>query len=172
MILVIETGQGLADANSYIDIADVEKYLPSSTMTKFNELSLEERIDRIIIASLFIDTSFNWIGRQKTLEQGLCWPRVNAWYQGYKIPDDFIPTQIKKAVIMALELLMEFGLGVFQQSGDAQIKKEKLGPMETEYFEALKVEYINSSSYSAINNILRCFYFRPGSVMAAEVERK
>ena len=171
MRLVVETGQGIPGANSYIDIADVEQQLPSGQLSKWNELSADERIDRLIAASLFIDSAFNWAGRRRTLEQGLSWPRTGIAFQGHRVPDDSIPLQIKRATVMAMGLIMSEGLDIFRQTGEAQVKREKIGPMETEYFEALKVQFEYSSEYSDINNILRGFFVRPGGVMTAKVER-
>jgi hypothetical protein len=172
MQLIIETGQGLPDANSYIDIADAEIYLPSTVLDKFQALSPEEQIDCLIIASLFIDFSFNWAGQQKTLEQGLSWPRLNVFFQSHKVPDDYIPNQIKRACTMAISLITQFGTGVFQDTAELQVKKEKLGPFETEYFEAVKIQFSNSSEYSDINNTLRGLFIKPSSVMTAEVLRR
>ena len=172
MRLIIETGTGFPDANSYIGITDVNLFLPSAVLEKWNDLSEDEKIDRLLIASLFIDSSFNWKGIQKKLEQGMNWPRTDVYFQGHKLPDDYIPNRLKKAVGMALNLIMDFGLGVFQQIGDVQVKREKLGQLETEYFESLKTNAENGTAYGDINNILRGLYCQPGSVMTAEVIRK
>jgi len=173
MLLVVETGLGLIDANSYIEKADVEKYSPSLMYDKFSALTEDEQQDRIIIASMFINYSFNWLGLQKTLEQGLAWPRINIYFQGHKIPDDYIPIQIKKACVMALNLIMQFGIEFFQETGEARVKKEKLGQIENEYFEAIKANCIDSSEYQDINNILRGLYNRQsGENYTAEVLRR
>jgi hypothetical protein len=171
MQLVVETGEGLVDANSYIDLTDIEKYMPSTVLAQWQELSVDEQIDRMVTASLFIDFSFNWIGRQKTFEQGLSWPRINVFFQKQEVPDHYIPLRIKRACVMAADLIMRFGLGVFLETGEAQVKKEKLGPMETEYFEALKIDSTNSSQFADINNTLRGLFYKPGNVITVEVLR-
>jgi len=173
MRLLVETGEGLPEANSYIDITDIENYLPSSVYNNFNSLTTDEQFDRMIIASFFIDYSFNWLGKIKTLEQGLSFPRTDIIFQGHELPNNVIPKQIKKACAMAVNLIMQFGIGVFKKTNEAQVKKEKLGPLETEYFEAIKANYQYSSEYSDLNNILRGLFFRPtGGVLTAEVARR
>jgi len=174
MQLIVETGEGLLYANSYINSADIEKYMLSNVMVKWNELSADEQIDRLIIASLFIDYSFDWIGQRKTLEQGMNWPRINVTFQGHTISDNYIPLQIKKACIMAVNLVMEFGIDFLQEKGEAQIKKEKLGIIETEYFEMLKSQSEFNSQFADINNMLRGFYKKSctGGMVTAEVLRK
>jgi len=165
MRLIVETGAGIPESNSYINYDDIEKYLISSNLETYENLTADEKIDRMVIASLFIDTSFNWIGRQKTIEQGLTWPRVNVIYQNISVQDSVIPVQIKKACVMALQMILDYGIGIFQDSDGAEIKKEKLGPLETEYFESLKIESANSSRYSGINNLLKGFYIKPNGNM-------
>jgi hypothetical protein len=171
MQLVIETGEALADANSYIDLTDVEKYLPSSVLAQWQGLSEDEQVDRLITASLFIDFSFSWVGQQKTLQQGLSWPRSNVFFQKHKVEDNYIPLQVKRACALAVRLIMQSGLGVFQDTGGAQVKREKLGPLEKEYFESLKTGSAGGSRFSDINNMLRGLFYKPGNVMAAEVLR-
>lgn len=173
MQLVVETGEGLYNANSYIGLTDVEKYLPSSILAKFNELSADEQTDWLITASLFVDYSFNWRGQQKLFKQGLNWPRINVIFQGHLVPTDFIPLQVKKASAMAVSLIIKFGINAFQKTGKAQVKKEKLGTIETEYFGTIKNASLYNSEYSDINNTLRGLFFEPDNgVMTAEVLRK
>jgi len=173
MRLLVETGEGLPNANSYIDVTDIENYLPSSVYNNFNSLTTDEQFDRMIIASFFIDYSFNWLGKIKTLEQGLSFPRTDIIFQGHELPNNIVPMQVKKACAMAVNLIMKSGISVFQKTGEAQIKKEKMAIFETEYFEVIKKEYQNSSEYSDLNNILRGLFFRPtGGVLTAEVSRR
>jgi len=173
MRLIVETGEGLPEANSYIDITDIENYLPSSVYNNFKTLTADEQVDRMIIASFFIDYSFNWLGKIKTIEQGLSFPRTDIIFQGHELPNNIIPKQVKKASAMAVNLIMVSGINVFQKTGKAQIKKEKMAIFETEYFEVLKKEYLNSSEYSDINNVLRGLFFKSsGGVVSVEVNRK
>jgi hypothetical protein len=173
MLLIVETGSGLLDANSYIDKVDIEKYLPSNVLAKFNELSGNEQDDHLIIASLFIDYSFNWAGRQKTLEQGLSWPRTGVQFQKHEIPNNYIPLQIKRACALAVNLVLEFGIDVFNANdvGEPQIKKDKLGPIEVEYFKALNVNFNGTSQYTDINNTLRGFFKNSDNITSVEVLR-
>ena len=174
MQLNVETGNGLHNSNSYIDFIDIDEYLSSSVLEKWNALTDDEKIDRMITASSFIDYSFNWIGQQKTLEQGLCWPRINVLFQNHLMPDNYVPNRIKRACVMALVLIIEHGLFVFQETGESEVKKEKIGPMETEYFESLKTHSINNSQYSDINNMLRGLFNTPqkSSIISVPLERR
>ena len=173
MQLIIETGKAIENANSYIGIVDVEKYMISKMYSDFIKLSEDDQIDSMVTASLFIDSAFSWAGKQKTLEQGLSFPRTGIIFQDHIIPDDFIPMQVKRACVAAINLIMRFDITFFTDTGEAQIKKEKMVVFETEYFENLK-KCKDSSEFSDINNILRGFYYFPvpTSVLTAEVLRK
>jgi len=172
MILVVETGAGLPDANSYISNNDAIGALPSAVVKEWNLLDADERVDRLVAASQFIDRTFIWIGKQKTFTQGLAWPREGVIYQGHPVPDDIVPKAIGRACIMALLLIHEQGIEVFQSTGEAMIKKEKFAVMETEYFApGYYAEF--KSKYEDMNNLLRGFYTAPtgGNLVIAEVLR-
>lgn len=173
MILVVEKGQGLPNANSYIDDGDVMDNLPFSAMDMWQGLTQDEQTDRLVIASQFIDSSFSWIGKQKTLEQGLSWPRVGVMWQGFCIPDDSIPRPIRQACIMALYLIISQGLDIFRDTGDAEVKMEALGSLKTEYFERIKGMAANGTNFNDINRLLKGFYAEvSGDYLVSEVIRK
>ena len=173
MKLVVETGAGLPDANSYVSLNDAMKNLPSLAKEEWKGMLKNERIDRLVIASQFIDVSFIWAGQQKTFEQGLSWPRVCVYFEGHSVPDNIVPRQVKRAVIMALLMIFEHGISVFQSNAELLVKKEKLGPIETEYFSPGVHYYEFKSQYEDINNMLHGFYSAPsgGNVIAVDVKR-
>ena len=172
MELTVETGKGLPGANSYISLAEALKNLPSAYIAEWNGLTPDERVDRLAAASLFIDTAFNWAGKQKTLEQGLSWPRTGVVFQGHAIDPDTVPRPLKRAVVAALVIIKENGPGVFISTGRPQVKREKMAVFETEYFEpGLKAGY--KSAYEDINMLLKGLYAAPGKggVISGDVIR-
>lgn len=172
MTLTVEIGQAAPESNSYLSEADAIRLLPSFLMEEWNAYTPDERIDRLVIASHFINDSFAWLGKRKTFEQGLAWPRTGVIYQGHLVPDNRVPPIIKRACIAALKLIQQFGLEVFQATGEAQVKRERLAVIETEYFDpGLKVAY--ETAYNDINNMLRGFYaaMPKGGVVSSEVIR-
>jgi hypothetical protein len=149
-------------------------FLPSVDLVKWNVLSTDEKDDHFIIATRFIDTSFDWISRQKTAEQGLAWPRINVFYGGWQIPSDVIPKQIKQACVMALAVLLSSGFETFISSSELSVKKEKAIVFETEYFGPANSTYGYKSDYTDINNVLRGLYRitdNNNNVIAVEVKR-
>ena len=171
MTLIIEDGQGLPDANSYIDELDAVNFLPSFHMEDWRKMKTKEKFDRLILASRFIDTAFRWVGTQKTLEQGLQWPRENVRFQNHGISSDTVPKVIKRASLMALVIISEQGMEVFQLNTGVQIKKEKMAVMEIEFFQQTENKECKSE-YDAINNLLKGLYVdRRCNVVSVPVER-
>jgi len=172
MKVVLETGQGISCANSYIQEGDVKTFLPSTNRGDWNKLSQDEKNDHLVIATRFIDSSFNWIGRATTTEQALAWPRSNVLRGSGFIPCDVIPRQVKQACVLAIEKMLTNGIAVFQSDGSAAIKREKFAVMQTEYFAPNKSVAGFESDYTDINNLLRGLYVRAnGKGLTAEVLR-
>ena len=173
MRLIIETGQGIPEANSYIAEDDAMNWLPSTLMEDWNSLTPDEQVDHLIAASQFIDASFQWIGTIKSLDQGLSWPRVGVSFQGHEIPADSVPRAVRRASLMSLSILLVEGFDTFQSIGDLLIKRERLAAIETEYFAPPEGDMAYKSSYEDINNVLKGFYAaKPsGGVIVAGVLR-
>jgi hypothetical protein len=164
MILIHETGEGIIDANSYLNDFDVSFYMPSILLNTWQEFDNDVRVDYLVTASGFVDRSFRWIGEKTHEDQGLSWPRKGFLRGEIPYPDNKIPSEIKKACILALQYLINGGgIDVFDSSGTAAVKREKLAVMETEYFSASKVFSGNETDYADINNLLRGFYVNSSS---------
>ena len=172
MRIVVETGQGLPNANSYIRDEDALRHLPSHYMDDWMGMDTDDRVDRLIAASQFVDVSFQWVGKRRTLDQGLAWPRTGVTYQGHEVSPDLVPRPIIRACIMALVTVVTEGFDVFRSTGELAIHKESLAPMSVTYFEpAEKAGY--KSAYDDINNLLKGFYIvgHKGGVIASRVLR-
>ena len=174
MRLVVETGQGLPEANSYIVESDAQAFLPSALADDWLAFLPDERIDHLIAATQFIDVSFRWAGKIKSLEQGLLWPRTGITFQGHEVSPDDVPRQIRRATLMALQILMQEGFDLFQSTGDLLIKRERLAAIETEYFAPPDGDGDYKSAFTDINNLLKGFYITQtkGGVIVAEVLRR
>jgi hypothetical protein len=156
MILIVEKGQGLPDSNSYIQEKDISIFLPSAKMALWEELDTDDRIDRMVIASQFIDITFKYKGLPSHFDQGLSWPRKGVLIGDYELPDNLIPRRIKQAVIIALATLIDADdIDVFKSDGDPAVKKEKFAVMEQEYFNPAQGYGADTSNYQDINNLLR-----------------
>lgn len=135
MVLTVETGAGLSDADALITLAFADAYhslIGNSTWTGADALK-EAAIRR---ATAFISNSFTWQGiRTRGRSQALQWPRsgvVDA--EGYGINSDEIPIEIQNAVAeIALREIVEPGAMNPDFKASELVKREKVGPLETEY---------------------------------------
>lgn len=76
MALVIETGAGLATAESYVSVVDLQAYAAARAITiTATETQLEAALR---YATEWLDGRFEWRGAIAVLDQALGWPRVGA----------------------------------------------------------------------------------------------
>lgn len=101
MVLVVETGAGLVDANSYADVAFADQYFSSHPFyaDSWADLDTSKKAFLLISASSDLDATYDWRGTPTTKVQGLRWPRTNAYTLDDRlIARNAIPTNLKKAV--------------------------------------------------------------------------
>lgn len=134
MALVVETGEGLPGADSYISLADANAYfigkrLHSSAWTAALDATKEIALAQ---ASLLLDAEFTWTGQVRVEDQGLGWPRVGAYDRNNRLrPDDEVPKEVKYAVCeVAFYLLNEDRLVGTQGVG---LKRLRVDVIELEY---------------------------------------
>lgn len=76
--MILETGSGVPNANSYASTDESDNYADASFNTPWIRYTDDEKERRLILSSRFVDRMYNsqWIGIKKTEAQGLAWPRV------------------------------------------------------------------------------------------------
>lgn len=107
MTFTPETGAGVVDANSYIDVATYKSIsdLLEYDYSEYTDPTIEARLVR---ATLVLDSQYRRMfpGERKTETQGLEWPRSNAEYiDGVDIADDVIPREIQLATVEMVQIL-------------------------------------------------------------------
>lgn len=98
--LILETGVGLANSNSYADLAYADAYFaehPFHADAWANITDEDQREALLKYASLYLDSSFDWIGYKATETQAMGWPRVYAYDNGYLWPELSVPDKVRKA---------------------------------------------------------------------------
>lgn len=105
MALVVETGQGATDADSYISVADADAYLARcgtpATWSAATEAQKEAALRK---ATRFIDLTYQdaWQGRRCDDDQALDWPRAHVEYpRGWYVDTNTVPARIGYAVAEA-----------------------------------------------------------------------
>lgn len=139
MTLVVETGAGLADAESYASVVAADAQCEKLGVTGWAALSEGEKEIALRNATRFMLATYRtrWDGRRVYQVQALDWPRYDVCADGWPVLSTVVPADVVSACI---ELAVRAGSGEVLlpdlETGNNQIKRDKTGPLETEYFEA------------------------------------
>lgn len=151
MSLIVETGEGLANANSYASIAEANAYFLERNDAEWAALTDSAKGASLINATEFLDSTFAdaYSGSKSTYEQALQWPRIDAISDRFDLASNIVPREIKIATYqMALRASRGKPLVADQSQ---RVKREKV--------DVLEIEYQDSSSpaevYSYVNSILK-----------------
>lgn len=135
MALIVEDGTGLADADSYISLADARAHAASYGYT----LPVDDTAAEIALrqGAVYVDLQEPcFSGERVSAIQALSWPRnnaVNAY--GFDIANDIIPIQLGRAQVAAAA---EYGAGTDVRANDdgkMVTKEEVVGAVVVEYGE-------------------------------------
>jgi Putative DnaT-like ssDNA binding protein len=122
LTLIKEDGTGMADANSYADVADGDAYHDGHLYaTAWTGATAENKAIALVMATRLIDMQYQFNGLRSVDSQALQWPRVNCLdpdkapvpvLTSLLLADPFVPPSvIPRAVVsaaceMARELLI------------------------------------------------------------------
>ena len=125
-MLKVEDGAGLPDAESYVSVADADKYaadvMGDGGWAQASEADKERALRR---ATQYIDSRYRYKNSRLNPEQALEWPRVG------------FPWPVKRLRDAACELAFRALAGDLYTDvlPDENIKRDTVGPLTTEYFE-------------------------------------
>lgn len=130
IVLIVEDGTGLPNANTYIDVIFLQTY--AENMNVDLPIDTEEVKSLILQAMPFIESQ-NYQGIKANGTQALKWPRKRVRADGYDIPFNVVPTDIKNAQAQAA-LLISQGVELMPTgSTSGAITEETVGPITTKY---------------------------------------
>lgn len=141
MSIVVEDGTGLANSNSYVDVAGLRDFAALRGVT----LPVADSDCEILLikAMDYIELK-NFIGKKNSDEQALSWPRKCAvTSQGLEFATDEIPENLKRA---ECQLAIEAMTKELQPSG---AKGEKGPVMSESVYGAVSRTYAQPSSATA-----------------------
>ena len=147
---VVEDGTGLATANAYVSVAQVDQYAEDFEATPATWTGLTEAVRQrhIRIATRFLDASYllAWKGWRTNETQALDWPRSGvADSSGYALDDDALPAGLFNACCkLAIESVSTDLFPDLDNGGAIKRISEKLGPLET------STEYQGSGTQSKV----------------------
>lgn len=153
--MTVENGNGIKDANSYVDIEYADAYFSARNITQWAEKTDEEKEVLLIKATDYIDNVFEWYGKKEFTEQSLRFPRKNLYdYEGEQIKG--IPKSLKDAVCETINVLLSDTELYKTESENGFVTSEKIGQLSFTYDVSQKIK--NSTLYESINYRLRGLY--------------
>lgn len=142
MVLVVETGAGLSNANSYVSFEFAEDYFAGLGYSDWTAGTAPDREAALRRATQYIDMVYGprWPGqRTRGRDQALDWPRKNViTTSGAYLAHDVVPIELMEATAEAArrELATPFSL---MPDEPARIEKRvAVGPISVEYADSRK----------------------------------
>jgi len=146
MAIIVEDGTLIADANSYVSIADVDAYATSRGLVWTGDDAVK---GAAILGAMDYIESKPFVGYVSTSTQLLQWPRSGAYANGWNITSDNIPLMLIKATCQATVDQMAGDMMPTLKRGGA-IKRRKVDVLETEFFEGASA----TTKYSRVDILL------------------
>lgn len=131
--LIKETGAIVPNANTYTDLAEAVSYAAQRGVTLTED---DATAIKLIKAMDYLEGLSYKGSRVSPGIQPLAWPRKNVLIDDYAQPENAIPILLIKA---QCQLVIEIanGVDINPTISGAFVKKEKVGPIETEYSESI-----------------------------------
>lgn len=171
--MVVETGEGLNDADSYVGIEFADDYFSARGVEGWGALTAEQKERSLIRATDFVDNIYQWLGKKASASQSLRFPRVNLFdYEGNAV--EGVPKCLKQAVCDAA-VLASSGTELFQTKNEnGDVVSETITTLSFTYEKSEKSEKTTQTTlYDSINTKLRGLFKEPSQnkIVSGRVER-
>lgn len=132
MALVHETGAGLANAESYISVADADARQTALGNTNWGDLTTDEKEQALRRATSFMEQAYRtrWVGQRLSIEQALSWPRYDVCVDGFYVESTTVPVDVANA---CADLALKAAAADLNADLTRSVVRKKIGPLETEY---------------------------------------
>lgn len=145
MTLIVEDGSIVPNANSYITVVEYSSWANSRYGSARNTLPADElSYESIILRATDYFEAQPLIGSKETYAQNMQFPRTGVTVDGFSIPSNVIPREVKLAIF---ELTYAEEQGV-EQGGttEAQVIEKTVGPITLKYASTGEETVIESAS--------------------------
>lgn len=149
MALVLEDGTGLTNSNTYNLVAALTDWLSDRGYTLSGTLTAE---NLLIQAKDYLETLV-YSGVKNTFDQALQYPRTGVYIDGFLVPSDFIPNELKDA---QFQLAWSIDQGVDPMATAGQdIKSERVeGEVEVVYQDDTSSQAVITSVNRTLRKLL------------------
>ena len=153
MSLIVETGAGISNSNTYVTRAEYIAYALTLGITVADTSTAD---DELVAAAVYIDSQEPKLkGYRVSRDQSMAYPRDGMYLNGFVWESDEIPTQTKYAQYN-LALDIKAGIDIYNpDKTDSVVKREKIeGAVEVEYAVTEKGTVTKQSLSNSYMNIL------------------
>lgn len=163
MTLITEDGTGLANAESYISVADADARHVAFGNTAWATFDTSAKEAALRQSTFYMVQVYRerWAGCRVNSTQALDWPRYGVVVDGYSVDSDIVPAEIANA---CADLALKATSATLAPDIERAVVREKVGPLETEY----SPHSSQVTRYRAIDNALSP-YLTGGGAMASLV---
>lgn len=171
MSLIVESGAGLPNAESYISAADADTYHANRGNAAWAALDTAGKEQALRAATDYMRQTYRlrWIGMRVTITQALDWPR--AWvpivdspggYHGFPnyLALDVVPPEVVSA---CAELALRASAAPLLPDVGPQVTREQVGPVSVDYLPGGR----QTLHFAAVDALLAPWLKGRGSVLVA-----
>ena len=160
MPLIVENGEGLPNADSYISVADADAYFASRGITLWETMQEVEKEQALRRATDYMERVYGarWTGQIVKVEQALSWPRTGVVYRSWTIRSDIVPAAVVHA---CAELGFRAAGGELDPDLGAQVKSETVGPIAVTYADNARQQM----KFQAIDSMLSALTGGAGNIV-------
>ena len=101
MALIVETGAGLSDAESYVSVSDADTYhFKQGNPSTWSTSTTDQKESALRVATAYLDGRYGlrWVGRRINQTMALDWPRYEVTDRdGWSVASTAVPTGVKNA---------------------------------------------------------------------------
>ena len=133
MAFVVETGAGVANANSYASVSAADSYVSDRGLDGWSTLTESLKEQALIKATDFIEATYRdaWKGERLASAQTLSWPRLNVIVDGFLLASNIVPIPLVNSCV---EMAIKSAAGETLITDQGQrVKREKIDVIEIEY---------------------------------------
>ena len=165
MALIVEDGSIVANADSYISVADATTFINNYLGGEYDEDSAaflglsttrKEQILRKACYYLNIKYRTRWKGYKRFYSQSLDWPRADVQDEDdYDVPEDTIPRRLQRAQV---EICVRLAAGdeLFEdRSRGGLIQSETVDVISVSYFASAPAQTLFESLENCLKGLLK-----------------
>lgn len=134
MPLIVETGTGATDAESYASVAAADAYHAGLGNEAWADLELAQKEQYLRRATRFLVSQYRgrWKGYRAYTMQALDWPRSGVWIDDANefVMHNLVP---KVMVDVTAELALKASTGALLEDQTQRVLSESLGPLSVNY---------------------------------------